>query len=172
MTDNQKISNILKKREYFNLIFPAIERCDARQDIPYRLPNSCPSCGYLTLDTRCSWEICIFCFWEDDGQDNQEANKVYGGPNSNYSLTAYRLEAYDLMNKLKETKSADNPKEYAIGQELIKLDKYIANNEPKKQSVVSQIELLSKLFSKLRGIDGESKPNWKFLSNILFAIYY
>lgn len=161
MTDQEKISDILKRREYFDLHFPPIEMCDARQDISYRLSNTCPSCGYLKLDARCSWEICTFCFWEDDGQDNHDADEVCGGPNSNYSLTAHRLEVYDWMRELKQNEIAI---ENSIGKELGKLDSYISSKTGKVQLVLEQIELLSRLFSASGQIGSDSKPNWKFLT--------
>ena len=27
---------------------------------------TCIICGYKTLDSRCNWDICPVCFWEDD----------------------------------------------------------------------------------------------------------
>ena len=27
---------------------------------------TCFICGYRTLDSRCNWDICPICFWEDD----------------------------------------------------------------------------------------------------------
>lgn len=27
---------------------------------------TCFICGYKTLDSRCDWDICPVCFWEDD----------------------------------------------------------------------------------------------------------
>lgn len=157
MTDQEKISDILKRRAYFDLHFSPIEKCDARQDISYRLSNTCPSCGYMTLGARCSWEICTFCFWEDDGQDNHDADKVCGGPNSDYSLTAHRLEVYDWMRYLKESEITI---ENSLGKELAKLDDYISSKEVNGQLVLKQIELLSRLFSSFI----QSKPNWKFLT--------
>lgn len=35
-------------------------------------------------------EICDICFWEDDGQDDQDADEVRGGPNGSLSLTEAR----------------------------------------------------------------------------------
>ena len=29
----------------------------------------CPCCDYLTLDARADYDICLGCFWEDDGDD-------------------------------------------------------------------------------------------------------
>ena len=37
-----------------------------------------------------SYEICGLCDWEDDGQDDDDADQIAGGPNSNYSLTEAR----------------------------------------------------------------------------------
>jgi hypothetical protein len=52
---------------------------------------TCPGCGYPTLTERGSYDICIICNWEDDGQDDKEADKVLGGPNGNLSLTENRI---------------------------------------------------------------------------------
>lgn len=51
---------------------------------------SCPCCGLPTLAERSVWEICVVCWWEDDGQGDERADEVWGGPNSKYSLTAAR----------------------------------------------------------------------------------
>src|SRR5262249_38408744 len=50
----------------------------------------CPCCGYLTLLMRENYEICELCYWEDDGQGDDEADDVWGGPNQDYSLTQAR----------------------------------------------------------------------------------
>ncbi|MER7847401.1 CPCC family cysteine-rich protein [Kitasatospora sp. NPDC096077] len=54
-------------------------------------PYACPCCKLLTLDARCDWEICPECGWEDDGQDDLNADEVWGGPNGSESLTDARL---------------------------------------------------------------------------------
>jgi hypothetical protein len=51
----------------------------------------CPCCGRKTLGERGGHEICRVCWWEDDGQDNSEADIVWGGPNSDLSLTQARV---------------------------------------------------------------------------------
>ena len=51
---------------------------------------SCPCCGNRTLSERASYEICPACFWEDDGQDDNDADAVRGGPNRDLSLTVAR----------------------------------------------------------------------------------
>lgn len=53
-------------------------------------PYACPCCRLLTLEARCQWEICTECGWEDDGQDDLNADEVWGGPNGSQSLTDAR----------------------------------------------------------------------------------
>ncbi|WP_036061271.1 CPCC family cysteine-rich protein [Leptospira weilii] len=55
-------------------------------EIPVRF--HCPCCGYPTLPSQGHFDICHICWWEDDGQN--DADKVVGGPNGDYSLTAAR----------------------------------------------------------------------------------
>lgn len=54
------------------------------------LPLRCPCCGFRTLATRGDYEICAVCFWEDEGQDEEDADVVYGGANGDLSLTMAR----------------------------------------------------------------------------------
>ena len=42
------------------------------------------------------YEICPVCFWEDDGQDDESAAHVWGGPNGGLSLTEAR-QNYSLI---------------------------------------------------------------------------
>jgi hypothetical protein len=53
-------------------------------------PYRCPCCHHLTLAERGGYDICQVCFWEDDGQDDPDADEVWGGPNRGLSLTAAR----------------------------------------------------------------------------------
>lgn len=50
---------------------------------------TCTACGYPTLSSRQSYESCILCHWEDDGQDDPYADEEWGGPND-HSLTQAR----------------------------------------------------------------------------------
>jgi hypothetical protein len=50
-------------------------------------PYRCPCCGFKTLLLRGGFEICPVCYWEDDGQDDEDADVVRGGPNGKLSLT-------------------------------------------------------------------------------------
>lgn len=53
--------------------------------------DACPCCGYRTLEERYVFEICTVCWWEDDGQDNEDADTARGGPNYGISLSLGRL---------------------------------------------------------------------------------
>ncbi|REE61728.1 cysteine-rich CPCC protein [Streptomyces sp. 3212.3] len=55
-----------------------------------RGPYRCPCCGFITLSERGAFEICDVCYWEDDGQDEQDADEVHGGPNHDLSLRQAR----------------------------------------------------------------------------------
>ncbi len=46
----------------------------------------CPCCKFKTLHGRGGYEICCVCYWEDDGQDEADAERVLGGPNGSLSL--------------------------------------------------------------------------------------
>jgi hypothetical protein len=46
----------------------------------------CPCCKFKTLHGRGQDEICKVCFWHDDGQDEEEADQIRGGPNYSLSL--------------------------------------------------------------------------------------
>jgi hypothetical protein len=55
----------------------------------------CPCCGYPTLSERRAFDICAICRWEDDGQDDNRADEVRGGPNGDYSLSEARRNFID-----------------------------------------------------------------------------
>ncbi len=73
--------NFNQRRDFFQKNFE-LKICRQRTDLKSEdiLKNSCPVCGYLTLDERDSFDICSICFWEDDGIDDFEINN-YSGPN-------------------------------------------------------------------------------------------
>lgn len=50
----------------------------------------CPCCKLPTLEQRNSFDLCVVCFWEDDGQDDLHADEAWGGPNGDYSLARAR----------------------------------------------------------------------------------
>lgn len=60
---------------------------------------TCPGCGFPSLTDRGEFEICIICFWEDDGQDDHAESILSGlfeelqlsGPNAQLSLVETRI---------------------------------------------------------------------------------
>ncbi|KWS06324.1 hypothetical protein AZ78_3879 [Lysobacter capsici AZ78] len=58
---------------------------------PQDSPLPCPCCDRKTLGERGGYEICAVCGWEDDGQDDDNADEVLGGPNGALSLTQARV---------------------------------------------------------------------------------
>ena len=55
----------------------------------------CPCCLFPTLNDNGGFEICVICWWEDDGQNDKNAVEVRGGPNSHYSLVNARKNFID-----------------------------------------------------------------------------
>jgi hypothetical protein len=86
-------------------------------------PEACPCCGYRTIGARGDYEICPVCWWEDDGQDNENADVVMGGPNYHVSLTQGRINflregIYDPMRG-DLRKNQDPPEMYARGRVFV-----------------------------------------------------
>lgn len=44
------------------------------------IKHQCPCCDYFTLEERGNYDICLVCFWEDDGQDLNDIDQ-HSGPN-------------------------------------------------------------------------------------------
>ncbi|MGW7610505.1 CPCC family cysteine-rich protein [Streptomyces sp. NPDC054766] len=68
-------------------------------------PYACPCCKLPTLEARVEWEICHECGWEDDGQDDLNADEVWGGPNGSDSLTDARLRYAQYVATARATDS-------------------------------------------------------------------
>ena len=50
----------------------------------------CPCCGYKTLATPGAMQLCPVCWWEDDGQENEDASEVRLTVNGQLSLKEAR----------------------------------------------------------------------------------
>ena len=50
----------------------------------------CPCCGSRTLTTPDAMELCPVCWWEDDGQDWEDAAAVHSTVNGELSLIEAR----------------------------------------------------------------------------------
>ena len=87
---------------------------------------ACPCCGYPTLRGRGGYEICELCWWEDDGQDDENADEVPGGPNAEYSLNHARenFQLFGVMYSPAEDRrigGADSEAERAIKEKIVNL---------------------------------------------------
>jgi hypothetical protein len=51
----------------------------------------CPCCGYRTLTAPDSMELCPVCWWEDDGQEDDDASDVRLTVNGALSLSEARM---------------------------------------------------------------------------------
>lgn len=61
---------------------------------------TCPGCSYPSIGELGCYEICTICDWEDDGQDDESADEIWGGPNKLLSLTENRLIIGKKLNQL------------------------------------------------------------------------
>lgn len=50
----------------------------------------CPCCGYKTLETAGALGLCPVCWWEDDGQEDEDAADVRLTVNGTLSLSQAR----------------------------------------------------------------------------------
>ncbi|HUD13148.1 MAG TPA: CPCC family cysteine-rich protein [Terracidiphilus sp.] len=50
----------------------------------------CPCCGYRTLETAGALALCPVCWWEDDGQEDEDAAEVRLTVNGQLSLNEAR----------------------------------------------------------------------------------
>ena len=79
---------------------------------------TCPSCGYPTLEERSTYDVCDICNWEDDGQDDPQADEIWGGANYKLSLTDSRIkigtELMRLASKLNGNILVDPAKFFAL----------------------------------------------------------
>lgn len=77
-----------------------VSNIDAAQPDQSKLGDKflCPCCRFPTLSERAAWDICGLCWWEDDGQDDPNAEEVWGGPNKGYSLAKARENFADHLD--------------------------------------------------------------------------
>jgi hypothetical protein len=76
------------RREWFERFADRVEA--GEQPMPPRgLKYPCACCGYPTLEGM-PYEICVLCWWENNGQDDPYAHEVWEGTNHGYSLAEAR----------------------------------------------------------------------------------
>jgi hypothetical protein len=104
----------------------------------------CPCCGYPTLTSWGNYDICYLCWWEDDGQDDDDADRVKGGPNSDYSLTEARMnfKKFLIMFRPSDSRFTElrNDKVDAIKRDIIKL--IAANVDPESARITEFVNIL------------------------------
>ncbi|KQR91123.1 hypothetical protein ASG01_14680 [Chryseobacterium sp. Leaf180] len=149
----EHIDNIKVRRDFFQKNFDlkiGLQRTDVNS--AEVLKNSCPVCGYLTLDERNAFDICGICFWEDDGIDDFEENEE-SGPN-HMTLKEGRLIFQEAKSKLLNTKFNDNNLIEKLKNSFIKLDNFINQNNSTNEIIKLQNEILDLLTkNKVYGIE-------------------
>jgi hypothetical protein len=68
--------------QLWNFVHPGVEALHTR----FR----CPCCGYKTLETAGALALCPVCWWEDDGQEDEDAADVRLTVNGLLSLNEAR----------------------------------------------------------------------------------
>jgi hypothetical protein len=112
---------------------------------------NCPCCGYPTLPELNSYEICELCNWEDDGQDDETAQEVWGGPNSNYSLSEARknFKLYRVMyepGRDQRITGQDSKLEYETkGQLMAAFDELLSSNKNNHAAINAEIQRLEEV---------------------------
>jgi hypothetical protein len=67
-------------------LFAVNSLVSAAVEVRYR----CPCCGYKTLDAPGALQLCPVCWWEDDGQEDEDATEVRLTVNGQLSLNQAR----------------------------------------------------------------------------------
>lgn len=124
---------------------------------------NCPCCGYPTLSVRGVYDVCELCSWEDDGQDDQDAEEVYGGPNSGYSLADARknFKRYRVMYSPDRLRYGASQLEYDTKGHLMDVFERLRSgaqvNQPEVQAEIERLEgvLRDELWRFLREHGGE-----------------
>lgn len=125
----------------------------------YKMPDgqirfNCPCCRFPTLDERCTWEICLLCWWEDDGQDDPFADEVWGGPNYHLSLTEGRRNFYKFYQKFdlgsKDKFTTRTVRQRRIVIELVELYRMLVIHfvSSEKIKIWERIKYLEKIYHK------------------------
>ena len=141
------IDNVTERRNFFQRYFPLkVGKKRAEVNSEDILKNSCPVCGYLTLDERDSSDICGICFWEDDGIDDVEGHEN-SGPN-HITLKEGRTIFEEAKRKLFNANHGENNLLDELRSRFLTLDGLIEQNNPDKSEILRQqseiIDLLTK----------------------------
>jgi hypothetical protein len=116
----------------------------------------CPCCGYPTLERRDMQDTCYLCKWEDDGQGDEDAHLIYGGPNSDYSLLEVRnnFKKYLIMYR-----PNDNRFKFFKNEEIDEIKKNIMNYL-NKVNMSDQVTLSSDITQLKMDLNIEENKLW------------
>lgn len=147
------IDDLKARRNYFQknyaMINIALERVDINSYAV--LKNTCPNCGYLTLEYRAGFDICGFCFWEDDSVDDFEEDKD-SGPN-HMSLKESRTIFQEAKNKLMGTRHDTHPLFTPLKTYFFELDTLIQQESTNKNEIIKLHNRILDLL-RLNKVDG------------------
>ncbi|WP_081768446.1 CPCC family cysteine-rich protein [Hymenobacter swuensis] len=146
-----QLHELQQRRQFFAAYFPKIDCCLNQLKHEAAKLNTCPACGYPTLGERAGYEICSICEWEDDGQDDEAADEIWGGPNGNYSLTQWRRTTAEMLAILTTSSAAHRPEKKLIGLLLNSIQASVRSGHANESNkMIEQIETITLLFEKLR----------------------
>ncbi len=105
----------------------------------------CPCCDYPTLASWGNYHICYLCWWEDDGQGENDPDEIVGGPNGDYSLREARenFANYLIMFRPSDSRftSIRNEKIDSMKREIMTLlDKYEDPQSSRIKSLVGRLD--------------------------------
>ena len=119
----------------------------------------CPCCRYPLLEEAAAYEICPLGWWEDDGQDNEDADMVEGGVNYDYSLTEARENFQHYLTqyrpsdrKFTEFRQAD-PGLLACKRRIIEAFEEMRNRKD-DESITHLWKVVSSELPRIRRIEG------------------
>lgn len=130
---HESISLVLDRKRKFNSLI------DTKHDLgELGASFTCPSCGYPTLSERGGYEICILCSWEDNGQDNENADEVWGGPNHELSLNDNRV-LFETNKKSNWTESGREQWFAPVRKRIIDcFERILVETTPVKRAAISK----------------------------------
>jgi hypothetical protein len=71
-----------------NPVYPYMQ--PSAGDSPPEARFRCPCCGFKTLEAPAAMALCPVCWWEDDGQEDDDASDIRLTVNGHLSLTEAR----------------------------------------------------------------------------------
>ncbi len=132
MKENEIYNDSLRaRRDFFQMNFPMLKIGKKRVNIP---KNTCPVCGYLTLEERDAFNICGICFWEDDGIDDFEENEI-SGPN-HMTLKEGRAIFNKAKEKLMTSSYAGDHYIKKLKDSFLQVDHIIKKGDAEKNEII------------------------------------